>query len=68
MSELLHQYIWGVKMSRKMKKPETFIQKRVRGAKRVKSFCGALRRNRRRLGKVFNGVCEIAARVMEKKL
>ncbi|MEY8536090.1 hypothetical protein [Blautia pseudococcoides] len=55
-------------MSRKKKKPETFIQKRVRSAKRIKSFCGALRRNHKRLGKVFNGVCEVAAHVMEKKL
>ncbi|BFK16843.1 MULTISPECIES: hypothetical protein [Blautia] len=55
-------------MSRKIKKPKTFIQKRIRSAKRMKSFFGALGRNRRRLGKVFNGVCEVAARVMEKKL
>lgn len=55
-------------MSRTKKKQETFLQRKIRGVKRTGTFIASLKKNRKKIGKAFNGICEIAARIMEKKL
>lgn len=50
------------------KKPKTMLQRKIHTLKKAQTFFRFAKKNRKKLVKAVNGLCEVAVRIMEKKI